>query len=267
MLVDSHCHLDFPELSEDGDAVIARARAAGVGRMVTICTKITEFARVRAVSERYDDVWCTVGIHPHEAASEAAVTAQELIGLADHPRVVGIGETGLDFYYEHSLRETQESQFRAHIAAARATGLPLIIHSREADEDMIRILRDESEAGAFPAVLHCFSSGPELAWAAIDLGHYVSLSGIVTFKKAEDLRDIAQALPLERLLVETDSPYLAPVPHRGKTNEPAFVVHTAGCLADLRGLSAQEIATATTENFFRLFTKVPRPDATNGAAP
>jgi TatD DNase family protein len=255
MLVDSHCHLDYLEQDEDLGEVVARARRAGVGTLLTICTKLSEFETVRAITERFEGVFCSVGVHPHEAAEEGVRDAGRLIELADHPKVVGLGETGLDFYYEHSPRAAQETSFRAHIAAARETGLPVIVHSRDADEDTLRILREEHAHGPFGAVIHCFTAGPELARAALDLGFYISLAGIVTFKKAEALCDTARQVPLERLLVETDAPYLAPVPKRGKRNEPAFVVHTAEKLAELKGVTAAELARATTENFHRLFVK------------
>lgn len=258
LLVDSHCHLDFKDFEGETDAIVARAREAGVGLMVTIGTKVTEFEKVLSVAERYDNIFCTVGIHPHEAESEPEVDAARLIELARHPKVVGIGETGLDYYYEHSPREAQKRNFRSHIMAARETGLPLVIHTRDADEDTAEILKAEMGEGTFPALLHCFSSGRELAMQAVDLGLYISLSGILTFKKADELRDTARNVPMERLLVETDSPYLAPVPKRGKRNEPSFVVHTAAKLAELKGVSPEELAGTTTENFFRLFTKVPR---------
>jgi len=255
MLIDSHCHLDFPSLIEDLDGVMERAAAAGVGRMVTICTKLSEFDRVRGLAERHQRVYCSVGIHPHEAAAEKAVTAEELVALARHPKVVGIGESGLDFYYEHSPREAQERQFRTHIRAARESGLPLIVHSRDADAEMASILAEEMAAGPFTGVMHCFSSGPALAEAALDLGLYLSLSGILTFKNAEELREIARQAPLDRLLVETDAPYLAPVPMRGRTNEPAYVAHTAAKLAELKGVGIAEIERRTTDNFERLFAK------------
>jgi TatD DNase family protein len=255
MLIDSHCHLDFPSLIEDLDGVMERAAAAGVGRMVTICTKLSEFDRVRGLAERHQRVYCSVGIHPHEAAAEKAVTAEELVALARHPKVVGIGESGLDFYYNASPREAQERQFRTHIAAARASGLPLIVHARDADAEMAAILREETERGAFGGVMHCFSSGPALAEAALRLGFYLSLSGILTFKNAEGLREIAAKAPLDRLLLETDAPYLAPVPLRGKRNEPAFVRHTAERLAEIKGLELAEVARRTTANFDRLFAK------------
>ena len=252
MLVDSHCHLDFPDFAAERDAVIARARAAGVETMLTICTRLDEFNEVRAIAEAYDGVWCSVGAHPHEAADHAPLLADQLLALTDHPRVVGIGETGLDFHYDLSPRDTQERVFRVHIAASRASGLPLIIHAREADREIGRILEEERPP---PGVLHCFSSGRELAETAVALGFYVSISGIVTFRNAEDLRAIVRDLPLDRLLVETDAPYLAPAPHRGKRNEPAFVAATAAAVAELKGLDPQRLAAVTHDNFFRLFTK------------
>ncbi|MBU0723497.1 MAG: TatD family hydrolase [Alphaproteobacteria bacterium] len=261
MLVDSHCHLDFPDFAEELDAVVERARAAGVARMVTICTKITEFGRVRGIAERYDDIYCTVGIHPHEADSQPETDAARLIAEAQHPKVVGIGESGLDYFYEHSGREAQQRSFRAHIKAARETGLPLVVHTRDADDDTVAILREEHGEGAFPGLIHCFSSSRELAEKSIELGLYISLSGIVTFKKAVDLQETVRALPLDRLLLETDSPYLAPIPHRGRRNEPAFVAHTAKMVAELKGLSMAEVEKATTENFARLFKKVEMPSA------
>lgn len=256
MLVDSHCHLDFPDFEGRLDDVMARARNAGVGRMLTICTHVTRFERVLALAERYDNVWCTVGIHPHEAGNEPEVDAARLIALAKHPKVVGFGETGLDYFYEHSPRERQKASFRAHIQAARETGLPVVVHTREADDDTVRILAEEMEKGAFPGLIHCFTSGRELAEKAIEHGLYISLSGIVTFKSAEAVRETVRGLPLDRLLVETDAPYLAPIPNRGKTNEPAFVVHTAAKVADIKGVSADRLAEATTANFLRLFSKV-----------
>ena len=261
MLIDSHCHLDFPDFEAELDAVVARARRAGVGRMVTICTRVRAFERIRAIAHRFDDVYCSVGLHPHDAAAEPELTAGRLIELAADERVVGIGETGLDYFYDNSPRPAQQEKFRAHIAAARETGLPLIVHTRDADEDTAAILAEEMAAGAFTGVLHCFSSGRALAERAVDLGLYISLSGIVTFKKADDLRETAAALPLDRLLVETDAPFLAPVPHRGKRNEPAFVALTAAKLAELKGVAPEALAQATTENFFRLFCRVPAPAA------
>lgn len=254
-LIDSHCHLDFPDFGEELDDVVARAGRAGITHMVTISTHLSRFERVRAVAERFPNVFCSVGIHPHEAGTEVEVSADQLVELAEHPKVVGIGETGLDFYYEHSPRGVQERQFRTHIEAARRTGLPLIVHTRDADTDTIRIMEEEHEKGAFPGLIHCFSASRELAERMVDLGLYISFSGIVTFKKADELRDVAKILPEDRILVETDSPYLAPVPRRGKRNEPAFTAFTAACIADVRGVSAAEIARTTTANFKRLFTK------------
>jgi TatD DNase family protein len=252
MLIDSHCHLDFADFGEEREEVIARARRAGVGGMLTICTKVTEFDQVRALAENHDDIWCSVGIHPHEAEGQPEV---DLARLAQHPKVVGIGECGLDFYYDHSPRARQASVFRAHCAAARTTGLPLIIHTREADAETAAVLAAEQPPAS---VLHCFSSGRALAEKALALGHYISFSGIVTFKNATELRDIARDVPLDRILVETDAPYLAPVPKRGKRNEPAFVVHTAALVAGLKGMTPEALADATTANFFRLFAKARR---------
>ena len=258
-LVDSHCHLDFPDFGPDLDGTVTRAREAGVGLMLTIGTKLSQFPGVRAVAERYPDVWCSVGIHPHEAAVEEGDTAR-LVELANHPKVVGFGETGLDFFYEHSPRDAQERGFRAHIAAARQAGLPLIVHTRDADAETGAILAEEMAQGPFTGLLHCFSSGPELAEKAVELGFYISLSGIVTFKKAEELRATVAAVPLDRILVETDAPYLAPVPMRGKRNEPAFVAYTAAKLAEIKGVSSETLAAATTANFLRLFRKVRPPE-------
>ena len=258
MLVDSHCHLDFPDFAGELDAVVARARSADVRAMLTICTHLTRFTRVLAVAERFDDVFCTVGVHPHEAAHEPEVTAERLIEFAQHPKVVGFGETGLDFYYEHSSRDLQIKSFRTHIAAARETGLPLVVHTRNADQETAAILAEEHAAGAFTGVLHCFSAGMQLAEKALGLGFYISFSGIMTFKKADHLRRIAAAIPLDRILVETDAPYLAPVPRRGKRNEPAFVVYTAEEVGRVAGVEMLAFQQATTENFFRLFGKAER---------
>ncbi|MFL2770493.1 MAG: TatD family hydrolase [Rhodospirillaceae bacterium] len=256
MLVDSHCHLDFPDFEDDLQNVVSRAHEAGVGHFLTICTHVTKFDQVRAVAAQFDNMHCTIGIHPHEAASEPRIDKTKLIDIAaTDPKVVAFGETGLDFFYEHSPRETQERQFRVHIEASREANLPVVIHTRDADADMARILEDEMDKGAFTGVIHCFSSGLELAEKAIELGLYISLSGIVTFNKAEELRKTAKRIPLSRLLVETDSPYLAPVPKRGKRNEPAFVAHTAACVADLLDMSAEDLAKETSQNFFRLFNK------------
>ena len=257
-LVDSHCHLDFPDFAPELDAVIARARTAGVTVMQTICTRLTEFDRVRAIAEAHEGVYCSVGVHPHHVAEEPVVDAPSLIALTDDPRVIGIGETGLDYYYDNSPREAQRESFSAHISAARATGLPVIVHTRAADEDTAKILADEIRVGTFPGVIHCFSTSRELAETALSLGFYISLSGILTFKKAETLRAIVEDLPLDRLLVETDAPYLAPVPNRGKRNEPAFVTHTVECIAALRGMTPDEVGCLTTANFFTLFNKASR---------
>lgn len=257
MLIDSHCHLDYLDRNGvDLDEVVARAGRAGVGLMVTICTKVTEFPTILSIAERFSNVYCSVGIHPHEAEAEPDVTAERLIELAQHPKVVGIGETGLDYFYEHSPRDAQQKSFRAHIAAARETGLPLIVHTRDADEDTIGIMRDEYEKGAYPGLIHCFSSSAWLAREAVSMGFGISVSGIVTFKTAEALREAVAEVAMDKLLVETDAPYLAPVPNRGKQNEPAFVIHTAERLADLKGLTMGEIEEKTTANFLSLFKKV-----------
>ncbi|MAN80492.1 MAG: LuxR family transcriptional regulator [Rhodospirillaceae bacterium] len=255
-LVDSHCHLDFPEFEEELDAVVARAGEAGVAYMVTISTHLSKFPQVKAVAERFPNIFCTVGIHPHQAATEKVTSAEELADLAAHPKVVGIGETGLDFYYERSPRDIQETQFRAHIRAARMTGLPLIVHTRDADDDTLRVMDEEyRDGGPFPGLIHCFSAGREVAEKAVAMGLYISISGIVTFKTADDLRDTVKDVPLDRLLVETDSPFLAPVPKRGKRNEPAFTALTAAKVAELKGMAPEDLAQRTTENFFALFTK------------
>lgn len=257
MLVDSHCHLDFPDFEADRDAIVARAADAGVKLMVTISTRVRQFARIRAIAGTYPNVFCSVGTHPHNAAEESDVTVEELVALAAHPKVVAIGEAGLDYFYDKSPREAQAQGFRRHIAAARLTGLPLVIHARDADADIAAILEEESGTGRFPFILHCFSSGAALAQTGVRLGGYVSFSGILAFKKSEELRAIAAGVPRDRLLVETDAPFLAPPPHRGKRNEPAYVVQTAAVLAQTVGVSGDEIAAITTENFRRLFTKVP----------
>ena len=261
MLVDSHCHLDFDVFDEDRQETIQRARDAGVATMVTICTHVTRFDRIRAIAESDENIWCTVGIHPHQAEEEPLVSVEDLVGRAAHPKVIGIGETGLDYYYDNSPRDLQQTSFRTHIAAARESGLPLIVHTRDADDDMADILEDEMGKGAFPGVLHCFSSGRRLAERALDIGFYISLSGIVTFKNAEDLRDIARDVPVDRILVETDSPFLAPIPNRGKRNEPAFVADTAAKVAEIKGVDNQTLSMSSTENFFRLFNKATRPAA------
>ena len=258
MLIDSHCHLDFPQLASDEAGVLARARTAGVAGMLTIGTRLDQFDGVRAIAERHGNVWCSVGVHPHEAREEGQHSPDRLIEAAGHPKVVGIGETGLDFYYEHSPRDEQARSFRAHIAAARETGLPLIVHTRDADAETGDILEREYAKGAFAGLIHCFSAGREVAQRALALGMYISISGIVTFKAAEGLRAIVRDLPLDHLLIETDAPYLAPVPKRGRTNEPALITHTAAKVAELKGVSLAELEAATTENFFRLFAKAER---------
>jgi TatD DNase family protein len=262
MLIDSHCHLDFPDFSSELDAVVARARAAGLTRMVTISTRVKCHDEVLAIAERFPDVFCSIGTHPHYAHEELDITTADLVARANkNPKIVAIGEAGLDYHYDNSPRDAQERGFRSHIAAARETGLPLVIHSRDADDDMAHILEEETGKGAFPAVLHCFTGGPELARRAVALGHFVSFTGILTFENSAALREIAAALPADRILVETDAPYLAPGKYRGKRNEPAYVVETAKVLAETRGVPFDAIARQTTENFFRLFSKVPRPAA------
>ncbi len=258
MLVDSHCHLDFPDFASELDAVLERARAEAIGHFLTIGTGMRRFDGVRAVAERAADIDCTVGIHPHEAQVEPLSGPEPLLKESKHKKVVGFGESGLDYYYNHAPREAQISNFRAHIAAARSAGLPLVVHTRDAEDDTIAILSEEHARGAFSGVIHCFTGTTRLARAALELGFYISVSGIATFKKAEDLRSTLKEVPLERLLVETDAPYLAPQGKRGKRNEPAFVVHTAAMLAELKGVSPEQLAEATTDNFFRLFTKAKR---------
>jgi TatD DNase family protein len=261
MLIDSHCHLDFPDFESELDQVVGRATALGVGRLVTISTRVKRHADLIAIVERFPSVYCSVGTHPHHAEEEPDIGTKELVEHTRHPKVVALGEAGLDYHYDNSPRDLQEKSFRAHIAAARETKLPLVIHAREADADVAQILTEETGKGAFPAVLHCFTGGRDLAMAAIELGLSISFTGILTFKNSQNLRDIAKDLPADRILVETDSPYLAPLPYRGKRNEPAYVVETAKVLAQIRGVSPEEIARQTTENFFRLFSKVPRPAA------
>lgn len=259
MLVDSHCHLDFPDFDDDRDAILDRARVAGVETIVSISTRVARFAQLREMVDRYPQVYCSVGTHPHNAAEEPDVTTDQLVRLAADAKVVAIGEAGLDYHYDTSPRDAQRTSFLRHIAAARETRLPLVIHARDADDDMGDILEAESGQGAFPAILHCFSSGRELARRGVALGLYVSFSGILTFRRSDELRDIARDVPLDRLLVETDAPYLAPVPHRGRRNEPAYVAETAKVLAEVKGLSAEALAKATTDNFYRIFTKIERP--------
>jgi len=261
MLIDSHCHLDFPDFATELDAVVGRARAAGIARMVTISTRVRRQDELLAIAGRFDDVYCSVGTHPHYAHEENDVTTADLVTRTHQRKVVALGEAGLDYHYDNSPRDAQERGFRTHIAAARETRLPLVIHSRDADDDMACILEEETGRGPFPAVLHCFTGGPDLARRAIALGLSISFTGILTFKNSAALRAIAAELPADRILVETDAPYLAPGRHRGKRNEPAFVIETANVLAEARGVSFDEIARQTTENFFRLFAKVPRPAA------
>lgn len=254
-IVDSHCHLDFPDFDAERDDVIARAIEAGVSRMVTICTRLRLEPQVRAIAENYAPVFYAAGTHPMSVADEPLATFDELVALAAHPKFVGIGETGLDYHYTSESAEIQQKSLRIHIAAARETKLPLIIHARAADEDMARILREEYDNGTYTCVMHCFSSSAELAKAALDMGFYLSMSGIAAFPKSQELRDIFAAAPVDRVLVETDSPYLAPPPFRGKRNEPAYTAHTAKVGAEVFGLSYEDFARQTTENFERLFWK------------
>ena len=259
MLVDSHCHLDFLDFADDLDGIVARAAAAGIGRIVTISTRVRRLKELLAIAERFPDVYCSVGTHPHQADEEDGISADALVELAAHPKVVAFGEAGLDYFYQHGSREAQERGFRTHIAAARATGLPLVIHTREADDDCGRILEDEMAKGSFSAVMHCYTGGRELAMKAISLGLSISFTGILTFKKSQGLRELAAELPADRIMVETDAPYLAPGKFRGKRNEPSYVVEIAKVLAETRGVSLEEISRQTTQNFFRLFGKVPAP--------
>lgn len=257
MLIDSHCHLEYPGLVEDREGVLARARAAGVGGFLNISTRQSEWDRVIGTAEREGDVWASVGIHPHEADAHADLGAAALLAAAAHPKVIGIGETGLDYYYDKSDRQVQQALFRTHIGVARETGLPLIVHTRDAEEDTAAIIADEMAQGAFPALIHCFTASAGFAREMLDLGLTISLSGIVTFKNAKDLQTIAQDLPEDRLLVETDAPFLAPVPHRGRTCEPAFVADTAAFVARLRDTDPERLHMATTRNFHKLFRKTP----------
>jgi TatD DNase family protein len=258
MFVDSHCHLNYKGLVEQQSDVLRRARDAGVGAMLNISTRECEWDDVIGLAEREADVWASIGIHPHEADAHVGMDAAKLIGKAKNPRVIGIGETGLDYYYDHSDRAQQRTGFREHIAAARETGLPLIVHTRDAEDDTAEILAEEMGKGAFPGVIHCFTASAEFGRKALELGLYISISGIVTFKNARDLQDVAREIPADRLLIETDSPFLAPVPHRGKSCEPAFVASTAQFIANLRGVAVEELAEATTVNFYRLFSKAIR---------
>lgn len=255
MLIDSHCHLDFEALSADLDGVMARAAAAGVSGMVTISTRVENFSTYVALAERFANVWCSVGTHPHNADQELHIETEDLVRLSAHPRCVAIGEAGLDYFYDNAPRDAQAISLRRHITAARITGLPLVIHSRQADDDMAAILEEEAGQGAFPFVLHCFTAGMDLARRALALGGYISFSGIITFRNAEEIRDVAKIVPADRYLVETDAPYLAPIPHRGQSNEPAYVRHTAEKLAETRGISFEQLGAETTANFARLFAK------------
>ena len=254
-MIDSHCHLNYKGLVEDQGAVIVRAHESGVTGMLNISTREREWADIIATAEQHPDIWASVGIHPHEADEHPDIDAVKLIEASAHPKVIGIGETGLDYYYDHSDRQQQQASFRSHIAASRETGLPLIVHTRDAEDDTLKILRDEMGKGAFPGLIHCFTASGAFADAALELGLYISISGIVTFKSAKDLQAVAVRIPAERLLIETDAPFLAPVAHRGKTCEPAYVADTARFLADLRGLSTEELILSTTANFFTLFSK------------
>jgi TatD DNase family protein len=255
MFVDSHCHLNYKGLVEDQDAVLARAAEAGVSAMLNISTRKREWADIIATAEKAPNIWASVGIHPHEADSHADIDTAQLIAASNHPKVIAIGETGLDYFYDHSDREQQQTSFRAHLVASRETGLPVIVHTRDAEEDTARILREEMGKGPFPGVIHCFTASGEFADIALELGLFISISGIVTFKNAQDLRETAARIPEERLLIETDSPFLAPVPHRGKSCEPAFVADTGRFLADLRGVSVEQLAQTTGDNFYTLFSK------------
>lgn len=259
MLIDSHCHLDFPDFTSERDAVVERARAAGLTRMITISTRTEAFDSISLLAETYRDVFCTVGTHPHHAHEEAEASQDRLVALAGHPKCVGIGEAGLDYHYDNTPRDIAARVFRTQIAAARQSGLPLVVHARDADADIAAILTDEMGKGAFTGVLHCFTSSAMLAETALSLGLYISFSGVLTFKNSRPLREIARAVPIDRLLVETDAPYLAPVPYRGKRNEPAFVAATAQVLADVKGVSPQTIAAETSANALRLFSKMPAP--------
>ena len=259
MLIDSHVNLHAPQFAPDQDQVIARARAAGVGLMVTICDRVSNFAAVHALATAHPDIWCTVGTHPHEAKDNPALSAASLCDLASSPKVVGIGETGLDFHYDLSPRQVQTTVFRAHIQAARETGLPLVVHAREADAEMAQILEEEHAAGAFKLLMHCYTSGAELARRTAALGAWFSVSGIATFKSAEEVRTVIRHMPSDRILVETDCPYLAPVPLRGRRNEPAFLPHVLAKLAEVRSWSLQEAEARTEDAFFNLFDRIPRP--------
>lgn len=262
MLVDSHCHLDFSDFEPERDEVVQRAVDAGISRMITICTRVKKFDQILILAERYEQVYCSVGTHPNNAHEELDITADDLLRLADHPKVVAIGEAGLDYHYDYSTPQAQRQGLITHIEASRRSQLPLIIHARNADSDMAEILRQQTEIGSFPFVLHCYSSGMELAKIGVELGGYISFSGILTFKNSADIRAIADIVPHDRLLVETDAPFLAPTPNRGKRNEPSFVRYTAEVLAETIGMPFADVSRITTENTFRLFTKISKPDLT-----
>lgn len=261
MIIDSHVNLHAPQFDEDRDAVIARAREAGVRLMVEISDKLSTFEATHALAMAHDDIWCTVGAHPHEAKDHIELTADELVALAQRPRVIGIGECGLDFHYDLSPRDIQAAVFRQHIDAARRTGLPLVVHTREADDVMAEILREEHARGPFKLLMHCYTSGIELAETVAELGAWFSVSGIATFKAAEDVREVIRRMPEDRIIVETDCPYLAPIPHRGRRNEPAYVGLVLQKLAEIRGWTPEEADQRTTDAFFALFDRIPRPDA------
>lgn len=255
MLIDSHCHLDFDSLSGDLDGVLARAQANSVMGMVTISTRLKRFEQISAIAQAHANIWCTIGTHPHNADEELDISVDDIVKLSNNPKCIGIGEAGLDYHYDNAPRAAQAEGFRNHIAAARITGLPLVIHARSADEDMMAVLEEETGQGAFPFVLHCFSSGAALARKGLELGGYISFSGIVTFKNATEIQEVARFVPADRYLVETDAPYLAPIPYRGQNNEPGHVIETARKLAELRGITLEEVSAQTTANFFKLFTK------------
>lgn len=255
LLVDSHCHLNFPDFKDDLEATIARAREAGVGVMQTICTEMEEFEEVSKIAEQHEGIYCSVGVHPNDSEQKCRADVEALLARTSHPKVIGVGETGLDYYYKHSSHSVQQESFRIHIDAARRSGLPVIVHTRDADEDTVAILADEMKKGEFKGLIHCFTSSQYLADKAIEMGFYISISGIITFKSAQAIRDVVKNIPLNRLLVETDAPYLAPMPFRGKRNEPAYTIYTNRVVAELKGITEVECATATTANFFHLFNK------------
>ena len=260
MLVDSHCHLDFPKLAEDREGVLARAEEAGVKVMQTISTKLSRFPEILSIAEAHENVWCSVGVHPHSADQEGPAGPEPLLEHVAHPKVIGVGEAGLDYFHKNSTPENQAAGFRHHIEAARQSGLPLIVHTRDADEDTLAIMKDELSKGRYEAVIHCYSSSPALGYEAVELGFYLGLGGILTFKRSEELRETIASVPLDRILLETDSPYLAPEPYRGKKNEPAYVAFVAAKLAEVKQVPVSEIEQATTDNFFRLFNKAKRPN-------